>query len=163
MHGEDIKLDTERITILYPFLKETSKEIKVRYTMTKKRKIVLPKWIEKTHLELYFSIMINGKLPKIDSHVTKKVLSICEYFRNYDLIGNLINDVIMPNLDKFSCLKILNDYLDKLDDKLTKTIYSELVQRCFEIASKNIFYLINNHQSDLALLKEDSLDEIIER
>ena len=29
VHGEDIKLDTEKITILYPFLKD-SKELKVR-------------------------------------------------------------------------------------------------------------------------------------
>ena len=69
----------------------------------------------------------------------------------------------MPNLDKFTCLKILKDYLDKVDNEQTKSLYTDLVQRCFEIASKNIFYLINNHQSDLAILNEESLEEIIER
>ena len=123
----------------------------------------MPKWIERSYLDLYFSITVNGKFPKMDSHATKKLISICEYFKNIDLIGNLINEIIMPNLDKFTCLKILKDYLDKVYNEQTKSLYTDLVQRCFEIASKNIFYLINNHQSDLAILNEESLEEIIER
>ncbi len=75
----------------------------------------------------------------------------------------MISENILPSLDKFTCLKILKDYLEKLENEHTKHLYIELIQRSFETASKNIFYLINNHQNELALLKHDSLEEIIER
>ena len=114
-------------------------------------------------MELYFNIVVSGKLPKLDSNHIKKVISVCEYFKNVELISTIINENIIPNLDKFSCLKILKDYLEKLENENTKHLYIEIIQKCFEIASKNIFYLINNHQNELAMLKENSLEEIIER
>lgn len=123
----------------------------------------MPKWIERNYLDLYFGILSNGKFPKLDFNHTKKLISICEYFKNYDLINTLVSENILTNLDKFSCLKILKDYLEKLDNEHIRHLYIEVIQRCFEMASKNIFYLINNHQNELALLKQDSLEEIIER
>ena len=90
-------------------------------------------------------------------------MSICEYLKNYELMNTLINEIIIPNLDKFTCLKILKDYLEKLDNEETKHYYIEILQKCFEISAKNIFYLINNQQNELAMLNEDSLEEIIER
>jgi len=123
----------------------------------------LPKWIERSSLDLYFNVVSNLKFQKLDFNQIKKLTSICEYFKNFDIINTVISENILPSLDKFTCLKILKDYLEKLENEHTKHLYIELIQRSFETASKNIFYLINNHQNELALLKHDSLEEIIER
>lgn len=123
----------------------------------------MPKWIERNQLDLYFGILSNGKIPKLDYNHTRKFIFVCEYFKNRDLINTVINENILPNLDKFSCLKILKDYLERSDNEQTRHLYIDIIQKCFEIAAKNIFYLINNHQNELALLKQDSLEEIIER
>ena len=124
---------------------------------------MIPKWIYKQDLDLYFGVMKTGKFPKFDWSVIKRLISICDYFKNFDLMNTLINEIIIPNLDKFTCLKILKDYLEKLDNEDTKQYYTEIIQKCFEISAKNIFYLVNNHQNELAMLKDDSLEEIIER
>ena len=124
---------------------------------------MLPKWIEKKMLELYFNILITNKLPKFDLVVTKKLICLSDYLKNSDLIKTLINECLFPNLDKLSCLRILRDYIDLIQTDQTRFLYIEIVQKCIEIASKNIFYLINNNQEDLALLREDSLEEIIEK
>lgn len=163
LNGEDIKLDTEKVNMLYPFLKDSTKEIKVNHDLQQKKKIVLPKWIERNYIDLYFSVVSNVKLHKLDFNQMKRLISVCEYFRNNEIIISLISENILPTLDKFTCLKILKDYLEKLENQNTKHLYIELIQKSFETASKNIFYLINNHQNELALLKHDCLEEIIER
>ena len=107
--------------------------------------------------------MLTHRLPKFDLLITKKLICLSDYFKNTELIKTLINECLFPNLDKLTCLRILRDYIDLIQNDQTKYLYFEIIQKCIEIASKNIFYLINNNQEDLALLKEDSLEEIIEK
>ena len=124
---------------------------------------MLPKWVEKKMFELYFNIILTNKLPKFDLIVTKKLIVLSDFLKNSDLIKTLINECLFPNLDKLTCLRILRDYIDLIQNDQTRFLYIEIIQKCIEIASKNIFFLVNNNQEDLALLKEDSLEEIIEK
>jgi hypothetical protein len=60
-------------------------------------------------------------------------------------------------------LKIIKDYINFIYDDNTKDIFINLIQNSIELASKNIYYLINNFQEELFSISEDSLEEIIER
>lgn len=111
-------------------------------------------------VELYFSLVLTGKLPKFDMNITKKLIQVSEFFKNKHIVKTLIDECLVPNLDKMTCLRILRDYFDQIK---SNDHYFELVSKCIEIASKNIFFLIHNNQEELARLSEDSLEEIIGR
>lgn len=95
----------------------------------------------------------------------KKVLSLCDYFKNEELTSVVLNEYILPGLDKFSCIRILKDFSERLefDHPVNGNVYFEIVEKAYDIASKNIFFLINNQQSDMALLKEELIENVIER
>ncbi len=111
---------------------------------------------------MYLNIQSSKNL-KLDLLNSKKLIDLSILFDNENLIITIVNDCIMPNVDKGSCIRILGDYIKELyKEERTRLLFVDLVQSCIDIASKNIFYLINNQQDELSMIGEDSLEEIIE-
>jgi hypothetical protein len=125
----------------------------------------LPQWIEKDNLELFLSLICGGNKAKLDLESSRKVIDIAVYFKAYNLIKSIICDSIIPNLDKHTCLKIIKNYIKFIydDNSSIKGLFVNLVLYTFEIASKNIYYLLNNSPDELFSISDDSLEEIIER
>jgi len=123
----------------------------------------LPKWIEKKFFELFLNAIQTQKILKFDLLTCKKLVELSIFFNNENFIRTLINESILPNLDKASCIQILGDYIKEIYKEDTKFLFIDLVQNCIDISSKNIFYLVNNQLDDLSSIGEDTLEEIIER
>jgi hypothetical protein len=129
---------------------------------------LLPKWIEKKSFEIFLKLLkinspSNNSANKIDLNTCKKLIDISIFFKAFHIAENLISDSILPNLEKQTCLKIIKEYIHLIYEEDTRGIFVDLIHKCIEISSKNIFYLINNQQDELFSLTEDSLEEIIER
>lgn len=109
--------------------------------------------------------VLNNNLNKIyDFDTTRIVIGVSIIFQTFHITKFLIDDIISPNLDKLNCLKIINDFSNfSSADKATQLIITQLVHKCTDLASKNIFYLINNVQDELFSISQESLEEIIER
>lgn len=74
----------------------------------------------------------------------------------------LIDECIFPSLEKNNCLRIIKEYIKKLYDNNTKRVFINLIQAAIDLASNNIFYLINNKYNELIGIGIDPLEEIIE-
>ena len=104
--------------------------------------------------------MTTKKPLNLDLSCSKKLILLSQYLLNDTLILTVIEDCIVPNITKYTCLRVLLDYFDKLSEN---NIYLQLIQNCIEVASKNIYFLINNQSDEIAMLKDETIEEIIER
>jgi len=117
------------------------------------------------NLKQNLNYVLNNNLNKIyDFDTTRIVIGVSIIFQTFHITKFLIDDIISPNLDKLNCLKIINDFSNfSSADMSTQQIITQLVHKCVDLASKNIFYLINNVQDELFSISQESLEEIIER
>jgi hypothetical protein len=127
----------------------------------------LPKWVEKKNFEIFLNVLIirspNPQVSKLDLHTCNKVIEIGVFLKTINVIKTIINDSILPHLEKQNCLRILKDYINYLYEEDSRVLFVNLVQKSIEIASNNIFFLVNNLQEELFSISKDTLEEIIER
>lgn len=158
---EEFILEGESYLLIRPLMPEIESIFD-----NKNKMYVLPKWIEKKDFELFLNFLLltsQGQVQKFDQLTCKRLIDISVFFKSMNSVKNLVNDCILPNLEKQTCLKLIKDYIDFLYDEETRNPFVSLVQKCMEIAAKNIFYLINNQSDQLFQISKESLEEIIER
>jgi hypothetical protein len=160
--SEEFQLDTEHNGALMQHLNERTNIYDQDNNV-----YILPKWVDKKNFEIFLNVLIirapNPQVSKLDLFTCKKVIEIGVYLKKINLIKTIINDSICPHLDKISCLRILKDYINYLYKDDTRNLFVNIVQKSIEIASNNIFFLINNLQEELFSISKDTLEEIIER
>ena len=104
--------------------------------------------------------MTSSKPLNFDFSCSKKLILLSNYLLNHSLTQIIINDCVIPNITKYTCLRILLDYYSSLPEN---AVYLNLIQNCIEIASKNIYFLINNQNDEINMLNDEIIEEIIER
>jgi hypothetical protein len=161
--GEDFLLEGESCGVIINSLKDQTSIYDKKYNT-----FVLPKWIDKKTFELFLNFelltnSVNNQKIKVDLPTCKKLVDVAVFIKSSRTITNLINECIMPNLDKLTCLKIIKNYIDLIYESEVGSNFVSLMHKCIEIAASNIFYLINNMSDELFSISKDSLEEIIEK
>src|SRR5690606_21942408 len=97
LEGEEMKLDTEKTQILFTYLLQQLRETKLSNQIkSQKKRIQLPRWVERRYFDLFIKLAQTSKLPKLDLTQTKKLISLCELFKTFELINILLTESVLP-------------------------------------------------------------------
>ena len=158
VEDDNYRLDKDIFNILYPYIKN----VKHSFLENKLKIYLLPRIVDKEAFELFLNILEFNNEYHIDTNKALKLVNVADYFKYTPLLEKIIKNILIPSLDKNSCLRVIKDYTKKLYDPITKPLFLNLLQDAIDIAASNIFYLINNKSQDLLAIGLDPLEEIIE-
>ena len=168
IQGETYKIeDNNIIIILFPLLNNIKKcyEPKNKY-------YILPKYIDKKNLKIFFDLIKNFNNDinheknielNIDFNSLRIVFNICLFFQYIQIIETLVKNYIIPQINRDNCIIIIKNYIDLLYNKQVKSIFSDLIEKCFLYINKHISYFISKKKNELLQLSQETIDEIIDR
>ena len=102
---EEFILEGESYLLIRPLMPEIESIFD-----NKNKMYVLPKWIEKKDFELFLNFLLltsQGQVQKFDLVTCKRLIDISVFFKSLISVKNLVNDCILPNLEKQTCLKLI--------------------------------------------------------
>lgn len=158
IEDDNFILDVDSFQELLPNISN----LKPGFIENKQKIYLLPRSVNRESFELFVNVCGSKKKQKIDLSHCHQLLTISHFFNYKPLISRIINEIILPSVEKSSSLRIIKDHIKKIYDPEVKSIYMPLVQKAINISADNIFYLINNKYNEFINLGSEAVEEIVE-
>ena len=158
--------DEDLIISLTPLLNN----IKEHYEQ-KKKCYLLPKFIDKISLDLFFNFIKNFNDEvinlknldlDIDFYSLRSIFNISLFFQYIKLIEILVKNYLIYQIDKDNCINIIKNYIDLLYNIKVKEIFADLIEKCFLYLNKHIKFFILKKKDELLKLSPETINEIID-
>ena len=160
-------IDNSLLIILYPLLNN------IRDCYDEKDKYyILPKNIDKISLEIFFNLIkyFNNEINQeksedisFDFYSLKTIFKIGIFFQHIKIIEILVKNYIIPRINKDTCLKIIDIYIDLIYNDIVKDIFRNLIEKCILYLNKHLQYFILKKKEELLKLSQETIEEIIDR
>jgi hypothetical protein len=142
------------------------KEDKIKGSNNKTIKIIVPEYFSQEDVREYIDNcnsdlryqLLNYSFDKI-----KKKLLVCEFFENNNLLKEIINLDINPNLNYNNSIKLLEFSFQKVMDSHNKDIFFKLFYEAINFISKNFIYFLEMYESTLININKTILEEILSK
>ena len=160
-------IDNSLLITLYPLLNN------IRDCYDEKNKYyILPKNIDKISLEIFFNLIkyFNNEINQeksedisFDFYSLKTIFKIGIFFQHIKIIEILVKNYIIPRINKDTCLKIIDIYIDLIYNDIVKDIFRNLIEKCILYLNKHLQYFILKKKEELLKLSQETIEEIIDR
>ena len=160
-------IDNSLLITLYPLLNN------IRDCYDEKNKYyILPKNIDKISLEIFFNLIkyFNNEINQeksedisFDFYSLKTIFKIGIFFQHIKIIEILVKNYIITRINKDTCLKIIDIYIDLIYNDIVKDIFRNLIEKCILYLNKHLQYFILKKKEELLKLSQETIEEIIDR